>query len=109
MPRMIQEIGSNYTRRIVRALGACLVFALFSGASYFFYTKLASPCPVTEEKMIVQGGSLEPVVKNDEVVTVLRGYYSCHEVEQGDIVIYRYAGREDPIAKIVRGIPGDAF
>lgn len=109
MPGMTQKIGNNRTRPIVFVGGACLVFAVFAGISYFFYTRTGSPCPTTKEKMTVEGGSLEPLIKNGEVVTVLRGYYVCHEVLRNDIVVYQYSGRTNPLVKVVKAIPGDAF
>jgi signal peptidase I len=39
----------------------------------------------------------------------LWGYYACHEVMRDDIVFLDYAGNENPLIKIVKGIPGDTF
>jgi signal peptidase I len=40
---------------------------------------------------------------------MLRDYYACHEAERGDVVLYRYAGNDDPLIKIVRAVPEDTL
>ncbi len=61
----------------------------------------------TEEWWIVRGHSLEPLIKPGEKVKILKGYYDCHPVERGDIVVYHYMGNRNPIIKIIKAIPGD--
>lgn len=66
-------------------------------------------CLVKSEKRIVRGYSLSPIVEPGDEIRILFGYYNCHKVEREDIVAYNYAGGENPIIKIVKGIPGDKF
>lgn len=101
------------SRRAKYILGGLLLFLLVAGTSAAYFSGAGSgifaSCPVTKEKVIVRGGSLEPIVMSGEVITILRGYYQCREPKRNDIVVYRYGGRPDPLVKIVRGIPGDSF
>jgi len=64
-------------------------------------------CVTKIEERIVRGNSLFPTIKSGETVKILSGYYNCHEVDEGDIVIYHYSGDTNPLIKIVKGIPGD--
>ncbi len=66
-------------------------------------------CPIVVEKRMVRGNSLAPIVKNGETITALFGYYECNEVKRNDMVLYSYAGNENPLMKIIRGVSGDSF
>jgi len=66
-------------------------------------------CQVEVEERIVRGSSLDPLIKDGEIVKVLFGYYECNEIKREDIVLYSYAGDEAPLIKIVKGVPGDEF
>lgn len=66
-------------------------------------------CVSSTEKRTVRGGSLTGVTDPGETVKAFFGYYDCNEVKRGDIIIYSYAGSENPLVKIVKAIPGDRF
>jgi signal peptidase I len=66
-------------------------------------------CPIQEELKIVRGNSLEPLVPSGSKIKALFGYYHCHEIKKGDLILYRYAGDKVPLLKIVKGVPGDSF
>jgi len=66
-------------------------------------------CSIRIEEMIVRGNSLDPLIKPEQAIKTLFGYYNCHEVERGDIVLFDYAGNKNPVIKIVKGISGDKF
>ncbi|MDP3990767.1 MAG: signal peptidase I [Candidatus Nealsonbacteria bacterium] len=66
-------------------------------------------CQVKPEEKIVRGGSLDPLIKDGEIVKVFWGYYDCNDIKRDDVVLYSYAGNEAPLIKIVRGVPGDKF
>jgi len=66
-------------------------------------------CAIKMEERIVRGNSLSPLIENGDTVKVLFGYYDCNDIKRNDIVLYSYAGNEDPLIKIVKGIPGDKF
>lgn len=48
-------------------------------------------------------------IAEGESVKLLFGYYTCNEVLRDDFIAYDYGGRETPLVKQVRGIPGDVF
>ena len=64
---------------------------------------------VSEEIVIVRGMSLSPLIKPGAEVKALYGYYQQHSVGRGDIVLVDFAGRENPLIKIVKGMPQDSF
>jgi signal peptidase I len=66
-------------------------------------------CEIKEEKIVVRGNSLEPLIKDGQEVRALIGYYDCNEIKRDDIVLYFYVGSKEPLIKIVKGIPGDKF
>lgn len=70
---------------------------------------LPVPCQTVIEDRIVRGRSLDPLIREGQRITLLRGYYLCHPVRRGDVVAYGYAGNPDPLLKIVRAAPGDRF
>ena len=59
--------------------------------------------------MIVRGSSLNPFIKPGQGIEALFGYYKCHKIKRGDVVLFDYAGDKNFIIKIVKGIPGDKF
>jgi signal peptidase I len=66
-------------------------------------------CLVEKEIMVVQGSSLFPLIDSGQEVEVFFGYYDCHEIERGDVVLVNYTGNENFLIKIARGLPGDKF
>ena len=94
---------------IVLGLLFTLFLFLFSKPQIKFSNSKNFSCPVKIEKRIVRGNSLAPLIKNGQTVKVLFGYYSCHPIQRNDLIIFHYAGRKDPLIKIVKAIPGDKF
>lgn len=78
-------------------------------------TKYSAPnatkpnCATEEKELTINGNSLEPLIKDGTVVKAMANYFACHEVKRNDVVVFYYAGRSNPLVKIVRGIPGDTF
>jgi signal peptidase I len=66
-------------------------------------------CPIKMEERIVQGTSMEPVIKEGQKVKILFDYYKCHPILREDIILYRYSGNENPLIKRVKGVEGDDF
>ncbi len=66
-------------------------------------------CLIKTEEMTVRGNSLGPLIKPEQTIKALFGYYDCYEIERGDIVLFNYAGNKNPVIKIVKGISGDKF
>lgn len=89
------------------ALGAAALFLLAAGST-FWYLQQPS-CPVIRQPAVIYGGSLQPLLKDGTHITLLRGYYDCHEVGRGDLAAFKWAGSGNPLVKIVAAIPGDAW
>ena len=68
-----------------------------------------STCPITKKIYTVRGESMSPLLREGQDITGLLGYYACHKVERGDIILYELPGKENFIVKKVVGIPGDSF
>lgn len=66
-------------------------------------------CPIQEKRVTVRGTSMYPAIKPGDEVTALFGYYNCHSIERGDVVLYDYYGDENLLIKFVKAIPGDAW
>ena len=61
----------------------------------------------TEEPFVVSGTSMEPYLRPGERVVLLRGYYACNPVRDGDLVAIRLKTLPHPIVKRVVAVPGD--
>jgi len=66
-------------------------------------------CVTKTEEHIVRGDSLSGIIESGQTIKVLVGYYQCHEIQRGDIVIYNYAGSADPLIKIVKAVEADSI
>ncbi len=66
-------------------------------------------CKIQAETKHIRGHSMEELFKPEEPITVETGYYSCHPIKRGDIVIFSHAGRPAPLIKMVMAVPGDHF
>ncbi|MEZ4156693.1 MAG: signal peptidase I [Candidatus Paceibacterota bacterium] len=82
---------------------AFLVAIFLFGAGFYF---LSRPSVSFVE---VSGDSMSGIAEGGELLEVDYDYYANHEVGRGDVVLYQYAGHENPLLKQVRGIPGDRF
>lgn len=66
-------------------------------------------CTIKEETRTVQGTSLGNLLRDGAEVKILGNYYACNEAKREEIVEYDYLGNPIPIAKVVKGVPGDTF
>jgi signal peptidase I len=66
-------------------------------------------CQDRVEDFYVRGNSLSGIVEPDQHIRARFGFYDCHSVSRGDLVLLRYAGNRAPVLKVVRGVPGDRF
>jgi signal peptidase I len=64
-------------------------------------------CNIQQVQKIVNGNSMEPMIKNGEEITMLENYYSCNPVQKDDIVIHNYAGSNNPVIKKVYATSSD--
>lgn len=86
-------------------------FATSSAPIVAAIQKIQSPadCVSKTEERIIRGDSISGIAENGQTVRILFDYYKCHEVQKGDIVILNFAGRPEPLIKIVKAVPGDSF
>lgn len=71
---------------------------------------LAAPelsCVSGHARVETRGRSLGALVPAGTALTLLQGYYRCNDVQRGDLVALRFGGDVRPLAKVVRGLPGD--
>ncbi len=89
-----------------------LLILLIANLAWVYKTKkiaLSEPCFTASEKT-VRGHSMEPLFYEGETIHSLLGYYDCHEIKRGDIVLADYGGASfGIILKTVKGLPGDTF
>ena len=91
---------------------AALIFvlaAVFLLAIIFYKPDLENRCVTGTEEKTVRGDSLSGLIENGAEVKILLGFYDCNEVQREDIVIYSYVGNQNPLIKIIKGIPEDKF
>tara|TARA_Y100000034_G_C6833363_1_gene376380 strand:- start:631 stop:1158 length:528 start_codon:yes stop_codon:yes gene_type:complete len=55
----------------------------------------------------IRGTSLTPILNPGETVAAQLNYYNCNNIEKNDIALLKISGREDPVIKIIKGIPED--
>ncbi len=68
-----------------------------------------STCKEKIETVIVNGDSMLPLLKNQQEVSLDLNYYSCHEIQKSDVIVFEVQGRKNRIVKKVYGVPGDKF
>lgn len=99
-------------QQIILKITAIILGVILLGILVWFgltKVKTKTTCPIQEEIRTVRGNSLEPLVKSNSQIKALFGYYNCHEIKRGDVVLFNYAGDKNPVIKIVKGISGDKF
>lgn len=64
-------------------------------------------CNITKHEMVIQGSSMEPLLKAGDSLMLLEGYYSCNEPKKGDMVAYKLSSAENPMIKIIRATSED--
>ena len=62
-----------------------------------------------DEIVIVRGSSMSPLIEAGSEILVQKGYYNCHDVKRGDIVVFDHPSNSAPLLKRVVGISGDLF
>lgn len=73
------------------------------------YSRSVGTCSIVYKTETINGSSLTGFAEHGDKVQVAFGYYSCGEVQRGDVVIYQDAGDVNPLIKLVRGVAGDTF
>lgn len=98
----------NIDRLRLSALMLFLIPSVFPACRSLPPPPVPPACPTQEKMLKIRGDSLSGLIEDGAVMRVIVGYYKCHEVGRGDIVVYDYPGGS-PLAKIAKGIPGDRF
>ncbi|MBI4276505.1 signal peptidase I [Candidatus Uhrbacteria bacterium] len=95
----------------IAASGAIALVAFFyvRGDKKVIQSSHDTSCITGTEEKIVDGDSMHGVIESGAKVQMLRGYYKCNAVQRGDVVVFQYAEKVEPIIKIVKAIPGDRF
>jgi len=70
---------------------------------------LQNKCISKIEQKQVRGNSLSPLINDGNEIKAFYGYYDCHSIKRGDIVLVKYLGNEYPLIKIVKAVPNDSF
>lgn len=99
------KIGLGFLYTVSIALMFFIVFLVYQQMNF----EGNFDCLVEKEPLKVQGTSMEPMIEDGREMTVVMKYYDCNEISRNDIILYRYAGSEDPLIKRVVGVPGDTF
>ena len=102
---------NRLSRSIIYVL-VCLSAVVFIGLNSFFGFNNASydsSCITKTQNDKVSGSSLEPFIKNGTIIRAEYGYYSCNDVQRGDVVLVKYTGHDNALIKIIRALPGDKF
>lgn len=86
-----------------------LFLLIIVGIAIFLTESEKGGCLIRSEERIVRGNSLQGLIEDGETVKILFGYYDCHDIIKEDVIAYSFAGNEEPLIKIVKGIPGDKF
>lgn len=81
-------------------------FVLF-GLLIFFIAGCALSLNNIKQPQIftVRGNSLEPMIKEGSKMKLIK----ANEYKRGDIIMYKVAGHNTPVAKIIKGVPGDVW
>ncbi len=61
------------------------------------------------EERIVRGKSMTGIINEGTIVKIIIDYYKKNEIQRGDIIAYSFFENQEPIVKIVKGVPGDKF
>jgi len=64
-------------------------------------------CNIILKEYEVRGTSLVPILSPGETVTAQLNYYDCNDIKRNNIALLKFSHREDPVIKIIKGIPGD--
>jgi signal peptidase I len=90
--------------------GLFLIVLLKQGVAPSQYGAVNSTdCDVVAEKREVRGNSLKGLIEPGDSILLVFGFYDCNPIARGDIVAFRHSARENPVIKMVRGVPGDNF
>lgn len=66
-------------------------------------------CITRIQPYTIRGHSLTGVLEHRENITAYLGYQNCNNLQDGDVVVWKTNVKENPLIKIVKGVPGDNF
>jgi hypothetical protein len=67
------------------------------------------PCPGETKTIAMKDAQMPKLFPVGSQFRVLTNWYSCHQVERGDLIYLRYSFKLDSVVRKVYGIPGDKF
>jgi hypothetical protein len=89
----------------------CVGYVLIS--NYFQKRQLVSQgnlnCVTSTDIAKIEDEHMTGVLAKDSQVKVLLNFYNCNDARRGDIVWYRFSEHIQPVARFVRGLPGDKY
>lgn len=68
-----------------------------------------STCLNGEEKLTVNEPHLKGILECGTTVSLIKNFHECSPLKKGDLVYFRYHSDQNPVVRIVKGIPGDRF
>lgn len=64
---------------------------------------------ITTEVFEVRGTSMHPLIPEGSNLTVLMGFQECNNLSRGDVILYTYGGKSNPLLKQIKAVPGDTW
>jgi hypothetical protein len=93
---------------ILSIIGVCLsVWAILVFRHKNVETQ--SNCEVREETASINEPIMDGLLAANSKVKYFYGWYNCHNPSKGDLVLYRYSYKTEPIVRVVRAVEGDHF
>lgn len=69
----------------------------------------AKNCATTTESVVVPDGHMRGMFNQGDKIQVVKNWYRCHPIQDGDVVYYRFSTQFPPVVRIVRAVGGDRF
>jgi signal peptidase I len=86
-----------------------LILGVITVGAIILLLSKPSGCPHNVKKVIVRGDSMSGVFDNGKMLNVDYGYYACHTVLRGDIVVLNVGAKDEELVKIVEAVQGDTW
>lgn len=87
----------------------CIISLTLANTVLASASSSSQKCVPKIEKVIVNGTSMSPLLKDKQEVELNLNHYLCHPIKTGDIIVFESPGRPHRIIKTVFGIPKDKF
>lgn len=88
-----------------------VLLVLVEGGLYLSHYKknnvLQGGCAIEEKTIVADDPEMKGLVEPGKKLTLSSGWYQCHPLVDGDLVLYRYSSSADPVIRIVRAVEDD--